>query len=82
MKVVILRSNWKILHSAKFCYTTSGCDGCDKYQVWCTSVQLRSSQLCRELQSCKQAKNRQRGEEASQEFLKYAAYFPGDRGIG
>ena len=27
-------SNWKILHLAKFFYTTSGCDSCDKYEVW------------------------------------------------
>ena len=25
---------WKILHLAKFAYTASGCDGCDKYEVW------------------------------------------------
>ena len=27
------RNNWKILHLTEFFYTTSGCDGCDKYQV-------------------------------------------------
>ena len=27
------RSNWKSLHFAKFVYTTSCCDGCDKYLV-------------------------------------------------
>ena len=32
---VFLRSNWKILHLAEIVYTTSGCDGCDKYQVCC-----------------------------------------------
>jgi len=25
----------KFLHMANFFSTTSGCDGCDKYQVWC-----------------------------------------------
>ena len=33
IKAVFSRSNWKILHSAKSFYTTSGCDGCDKYEV-------------------------------------------------
>ena len=28
------RPDWKILHLAKFFYTTSNCDDCDKYQVW------------------------------------------------
>ena len=34
IKAVFLRSNWKILHLAKSFYTTGGCDGCDKYEVW------------------------------------------------
>ena len=25
---------WKILHLTEIFYTTSGCDGCDKYEVW------------------------------------------------
>ena len=33
-KQVLLRTNWKILHLTEFVYTTSGCDGCDKYLVW------------------------------------------------
>ena len=32
---VFLCSDRKILHLAEIVYTTSGCDGCDKYQVWC-----------------------------------------------
>ena len=28
------RTHWKILHLTEIFYTTSGCDGCDKYQVW------------------------------------------------
>ena len=28
------RIHWKILHLTDFFYTTSGCDGCDKYEVW------------------------------------------------
>ena len=28
------RITWKILHLTEFFYTTSGCDGCDIYQVW------------------------------------------------
>ena len=33
-KQFLLRTNWKILHLTEFFYTTSGCDGCDKYEVW------------------------------------------------
>ena len=28
------RIHWKILHLTEHFYTTSGCDGCDKYEVW------------------------------------------------
>ena len=33
-KQLLSRTNWKILHLTNFFYTTSGCDGCDNYQVW------------------------------------------------
>ena len=32
-KAVFLHSNWKMLHLAKFVYTTSGYDGCGNYKV-------------------------------------------------
>ena len=31
---------WKILHLTKNFYTTSGCDGCDKYEVWTTVAMI------------------------------------------
>ena len=33
-KLFLSRTYWKILHLTEFVYTTSGCDGCDNYQVW------------------------------------------------
>ena len=33
-KAVFSHSSWKFLHLARLFYTTSGCDGCDKYEVW------------------------------------------------
>ena len=33
VKQYFSRSNWKKFHLAKYAYTTSGYDGCDKYQV-------------------------------------------------
>ena len=30
----LLRIQWKILHLTELFYTPSGCDGCDKYEVW------------------------------------------------
>ena len=34
IKQFLSRNHWKILHLTDFFYTTSGCDGCDKYEVW------------------------------------------------
>ena len=34
IKLVSFPSTFKILHSTEIFYTTSGCDGCDKYEVW------------------------------------------------
>ena len=33
IKQFLSRNHWKILHLTDFFYTTSGCDGCDKYEV-------------------------------------------------
>ena len=38
IKQFFSRNHWKILHLADFFYTTSGCDGCDKYEVWVQPV--------------------------------------------
>ena len=32
-KQFLSRIHWKILHLTEFFYTTSGCDGCDKYEA-------------------------------------------------
>ena len=32
-KQLLSRIHWKILHLTEYFYTTSGCDGCDKYEV-------------------------------------------------
>ena len=44
---------YKILHLTQFCYTTNGCDGCDKYEVCAgrraTVVGQCCTQLCLDL---------------------------------
>ena len=32
--------HWKILHLTEYVYTTSGCDGCDKYEVCFWPIEL------------------------------------------